>query len=239
MSYCGQHTLVKTNLGSGERTAKRLWCNAWSCPDCQPRRTKRLIAEANGGKPRTFLTLTMRADYPGGPIAQAKALNRAWRHLRQAICRKYKIKHLPHLTVMERTKQGTPHLHVLCRAPYIPQHWISEKMAAFVGAPIVDIRRIDGHRKIASYVAKYVGKQPHQFGTCKRYYKSRDYELRINWRTKRHHGPDVLFSRVDRPLWSVVQHWQQLGWYVEALTVDKAWCSPTGPPHPQAQPVPS
>lgn len=241
MSYCGQHTLVKTNIATLERNAKRLWCNAWSCPDCAPRRRSRLIAEANGGQPRTFLTLTMPADETADPVDQAKKLNRAWRSLRQAICRKYKIKRLPHMTVMEATKKGTPHLHVLCRAPFIPQQWISDKMRKLAGAPIVDIRRIDKHRAIATYVAKYVGKDPHQFGTCKRYYKSRDYELRKDHLQKKKHRADWTFSVETRPLWSVIAYWQSKGWWVNEVTKDKAvvippWRSPFKAQAPPGQP---
>ena len=51
------------------------------------------------------------------------------------------------------------------------------RVIPLIDAPIVDIRRIHGARHIAHYVAKYVGKGPGKFGTCKRYWHTRDYVL--------------------------------------------------------------
>jgi hypothetical protein len=50
-------------------------------------------------------------------------------------------------------------------------------MAELIGAPIVDIRRVKSTDAAANYVAKYVGKQPHHFATCKRYWSTRDFCL--------------------------------------------------------------
>lgn len=219
MSYCGQTTLATQIIGTPRRIAKVLYCRTWSCPDCAPRRRAQLIAQGIGGQPQTFLTLTMRADYPGGPIEQAKALNAAWRTLRQAIARRWKLKGIPHLAVIERTKEGVPHLHILARLPYIPQKWISQKMAAYIGSPIIDIRRIDKHRNVASYVAKYIGKEPHQFGTCKRYYRSRDYELREDRKGKRPPRPWLHHWRLTQRLSMVRDYWLEAGY---VLTLDTA-----------------
>lgn len=48
-------------------------------------------------------------------------------------------------------------------------------MQELTGSPIVDIRRVPNTNRIANYVAKYVGKEPHKFIRCKRYWSTRDY----------------------------------------------------------------
>jgi len=50
-------------------------------------------------------------------------------------------------------------------------------MAELISAPIIDIRRIRNQKETIRYVAKYITKAPAQFGTAKRYWSSRDYEL--------------------------------------------------------------
>jgi len=76
---------------------------------------------------------------------------------------------------MERTQAGEPHVHILLRAPFIPQDWISEQMERLISAPIVWIEAIEHVGKAVRYVTKYVGKAPAQFGRLKRYWQS------LNW----------------------------------------------------------
>jgi len=84
---------------------------------------------------------------------------------------------LPFLAVFEATKTGWPHLHILMRSRFIPQEWISAEMEAITGSPVVWIERISDLKKVASYIVKYCGKNPHRFGTTKRYWQSKDFAL--------------------------------------------------------------
>jgi hypothetical protein len=130
--------------------------------------------------------------------------------------RVYELTALPFLAVFEQTKLGWPHLHIVCRVPWIDQRWLSAQMDKAIGAPIVDIRRIANLQELAGYVAKYIGKDPHHFEGTKRYWKSKDYDLR---------SP---FEWPDKPTWQRrtidIRAWiteQQLAGY-------HAWCkSPT------------
>jgi len=140
-------------------------------------RKKQLMAQCIDGKPRTFLTLTSRRIENLSPDQAAKALSHAWRLLRLRIFRKFKITKLPFIAVLEATKLGWPHLHILMRAPFIPHKWLSEQMQELLDSPVVGIERIDTHRKLAVYVSKYCTKAEHKFGTAKRYWQSRDYQL--------------------------------------------------------------
>lgn len=76
---------------------------------------------------------------------------------------------------LERTKRGEPHAHILLRAPFIPQDWISEQMKRLINAPIVWIEAISHLGKAIRYVTKYVGKAPAKFGNLKRYWQSHNW----------------------------------------------------------------
>lgn len=140
-------------------------------------RSRQLVRQAYLGQPDTFLTLTVNPDIFKDPADRARHLARAWRLLRLRVMRKYKWKSLPFICVFEKTKRGEPHLHILLRSTWISQKFISETMEELMGAPIVDIRRIDDHNKLAAYIAKYIGKDPTMFAGTKRYWSSRDYAL--------------------------------------------------------------
>ena len=79
--------------------------------------------------------------------------------------------------MFEKTKTGWPHLHILCRMPYVPQAWLSRRMGELIDSPVVDIRALHNVRKAAAYVAKYIAKHPHRFEGCKRYWRSQDWVL--------------------------------------------------------------
>jgi len=84
---------------------------------------------------------------------------------------------VPFLAVVEAQKCGNPHLHIMLRGDYIPQPWLKQRMKEEIGAEICDIRYVAKRRKLANYVAKYCGKDPHRFGTSKRYWQSPDWQL--------------------------------------------------------------
>jgi len=172
---CSEYTLVKEFGQFTEAVA--LPCRSWRCQHCAPIRKRQLIAKACRGQPTTLLTLTVNPHRLDSPHERAVALSHAWRRLRRAIISKRNLEDLPFIAVFERHKSGEPHLHILMRAPFIPQRWIAGWMKAELGAPVVDIRRIWNPKRAAYYVAKYVGKDPERFDGCKRYWSSQDYEL--------------------------------------------------------------
>jgi len=152
-----------------------LRCNRWSCPECHPKRQARLKGEAFRGNPNTFITLTVNPEIGTGPDHRARDLVSAWRKVRRRAMKGWGNHKVPFIAVFEETKQGEPHLHILCRTKWIPQDWLSEEMQREIGAPIVDIRRVKGRKQVASYVTKYIGKNPEKFSGCKRYWRSQDY----------------------------------------------------------------
>lgn len=204
MSYCGERSLVKYQ-GESRIVASQL-CRAWTCPDCAPNRQKRLIAEAHAGSPNTFLTLTSRRREGLTANQAALELTRAWRLIRLRLMRHRRLKKLPFLAVMEATQSGWPHLHILLRSIWIDQRQLSAWMDELAESPIVDIRRIDNKGKVAAYVAKYVSKCAHKFGTAKRYYKSRDFDLRTE--------EELLRFLKKQPGWEA--HPKSINWLASA-----------------------
>ena len=173
--FCSEWSLVKHE--GLKRTITPLRCNCWSCDDCQPRRRARLFYQAMSGSPNTFITLTSNPAVGDSPEERAQALPNAWRIIVRRAKAKYGYKSIPYLCVFEATKYGEPHLHILARVPWIEQAWLSAQMDELTGAPIVDIRRVRTQKNIVSYVAKYVGKDPHHFDGTKRYWCTQDWSL--------------------------------------------------------------
>jgi len=136
-----------------------------------------LIALAKSGKPDTFITLTVNPATNLDPARRARALARAWPKIVKRAKKKYGYKSIPYLCVFEATKKGEPHLHILCRLKWIDQRWLSDQMRELINAPIVDIRRVRSTDQAAHYISKYIGKEPGHFKSCKRYWRTQDYEL--------------------------------------------------------------
>ena len=172
---CTDLTFVK-HLGDAVY-AEPIRCRRWSCDYCNPQRKRQLIAKGASGQPDTFLTLTSSPQTAETPALAAKVLVRAWRKVRLEIVRRYGYERVPFIAVFEATKRGLPHLHILVRCKWIDQAWLSDRMAHHARAPIVDIRRVTKAQDVVRYLFKYIGKAPHQFGSCKRYWSSMDYDL--------------------------------------------------------------
>ncbi|KKK77056.1 hypothetical protein LCGC14_2857450 [marine sediment metagenome] len=170
---CSEWSLVKRE--PTHTTVVPLRCHCWTCPECHPIRTQRLIAEAKAGNPNIFITLTSRNPGYGYPHEAAQKLARAWRIIRAEFLREHGKHSLPFICVFEKTEDGWPHLHIIGRCKWIEQKWLSERMDDLTGSPIADVRRAWGASKVAYYITKYVAKDPHRFEGTKRYWRSQDY----------------------------------------------------------------
>jgi len=217
--FCRDSSIVKA--GDGPLVVLPLRCKCWSCEDCRPDRTRRLVYEAKLGKPTLFITLTSRKRKDRSPSWAARELVKAWRLIR----RRYEATHgkgsIPFLAVFEETKRGWPHLHIVARCKWIDQAWLSEQMAELHDSPIVDVRAVKGLRKVAAYIVKYIGKNPMRFDGVKRYYRSLDYlipeadpELRLRPSRGR-------WERVDCPMSRMVQYLEEVG-FVAVIGHDEA-----------------
>lgn len=168
--YCKSRTIAIETKGFLQAFPMR--CKAWTCPSCAPKRRKMLIAEAIQGQPTRFVTLTCNPHWYDNPAARGAALAESWRAFVRAYRKDYPSRKLEYLAVLELTKNGEPHLHIIVRGPYISQKRLSTFMAAKMGAPIVDIRLVRGQADVAKYISKYISKRPIRLGTLKRYWRS-------------------------------------------------------------------
>lgn len=122
-----------------------------------------------------------------------------------------KIEIAAHFWVMEEHKSGWPHMHILWRGRYIPQWWLSDQLDELIQSPIVDIRRVKSPAQRAAYIAKYVGKKPHQFGTTKRYSQSRNYKLPSEWSNDRTIPKGLRWVERKTPAQQVIKGWIDKG----------------------------
>lgn len=149
----------------------------------------------------------------------------AWRVLVRRICKKLEIKRFEYFCVFEATKAGEPHLHILADFGYVKQKWLSAQMAGLINAPIVDIRAVKSKRHVAHYLTKYVGKDPHRFGSCKRYWTTRRYRVEY----PEPQEPDPIWTDrwyvIKWPLSVLAASWKGKGWDVamEGDTLVAMW----------------
>jgi hypothetical protein len=80
-------------------------------------------------------------------------IRKLWRMMRVLLSRKFG-ESLPFIAVLEFTKNGVAHLHVLF-GRYIRQDWLSDAWESIGGGKIVDIRFVDVHR-VSAYLAVYL-----------------------------------------------------------------------------------
>jgi len=198
MTLCASESLVNRTPEGGR--AVSLFCRSWNCETCAPRRKKQLQAIAAHGAPTKFLTLTIRPVIGRTPNEELTLLHSAWRIIAKRWARRVKKKSVPYIAFVEATKAGHPHLHILLRAPYLDTNKISQWMDELANSPIVKISEVKSKGHAASYVAKYAGKAPGKFGTHKRYWASRDYDLGKDETKKKGSGAGQHWERVSLSL---------------------------------------
>lgn len=168
---CSEASLV--NHGERKVRVITLWCRCWSCEMCEPGRKRRVCREVAEGQPNIFLTLTTRYVEGGDPVAEARRQGDAFAALARLIRKRWKGREFEYYVVREATKRGWPHLHLMIRSGFIPAKWLVEQWKALTGSYVVKIKAIYRVGNVAAYLAKYIGKAPHRFGTTKRYWHSR------------------------------------------------------------------
>lgn len=234
MSLCQGWSLVRTE--SVRTKAITLYCRSWLCPDCMPKRLRQLKRFAAGGNPSTFMTLTVSPRTGETIELRARALADGLKLLIKRARRKWTKGEIEYMAIFEETKKGEPHLHILMRAPFIPQRWLSQQMDELIAAPIVDIRRVASAKHAAAYVAKYVAKGPKAFGSLKRYWSSQGYNRAAARKRAEEFHEFASWIVEKRPLWTIRAMWELMGWQVIAddanciMTLYERRRDQTGPP---------
>jgi len=182
---CGEWTGSRIDLNTGEVAAGAIWCKSWLCEYCAPIRQKQLMAQAVSGNPNKFITLTSRyRPDEMTPSDAARQLVHAWRMVVQRGKREKLFKDIQYIAVFELTKKGWPHLHILARCSFLAQSWLSDRLREYADSPIVDVRTVKSRKRAAWYIAKYTAKAPTKIDGCKRYWRTRGYDLSPNKRDK-------------------------------------------------------
>ncbi len=170
---CSEAISVNQNSKGGKATI--LTCKRWSCPICHPVNRRKVIRLGKRGKPEKFMTLTVNPHLFDTPDQAARAMRDAFAKLIRLIRKKNPNRTIEYLRVFEKTKLGWPHLHILMRAPWIGQKWLSETWRELSGAFIVDIRAVDNVEKAVWYVVKYIGKELAKFEGVQRWFRSKNW----------------------------------------------------------------
>jgi len=224
---CSESSMV--NQGWNGIQAVTLRCRSWKCPLCEESRRKQLVALARSGNPTTFITLTVNPEFGASQYDRARRLADAWRVIVRLAKTKYGYKSIPYMCVFEATKNGEPHLHILARVKWISQSWMSEQMDKLMKAPVVDIRTVTDKKKLAYYISKYCGKEPHRFETCKRYWSTRDWEVEKFVPEKPEGVWDHTWTLVRTPLGQLADEWRAQGREVQQSR-HRLLCTWHGPP---------
>jgi hypothetical protein len=108
--------------------------------------------------PTRFLTLTLKPQPSKTSVELLDLANRSWSILWRRFRRKYGPLAVGYVKVVELTKRGTPHLHILVECPFVAQKWLSKQWKELTGSYIVDIRRIKSQRMLTGYLTSYLTK---------------------------------------------------------------------------------
>jgi len=142
-------TTTKTAREPDNRSEEYL---AWLRRRRRNRLYQRAMSGMRVGGNLKFVTLTTSRE----AMKAGLDIRASWRTLlqrlrRRSLCSGY-------VKVMEYTKAGLPHMHLVMRGPWLSQSWLSEQWAQIHLSPIVDVRRVQRRDGAASYLAKYMGK---------------------------------------------------------------------------------
>lgn len=185
-----------TSLDTTTETAREDY-HAWNMRRRRARAYQRIKSGMAVGGNIKFITLTTSwAAWDAGKDIRQSFRAFIMRLRRRSLCTGY-------VKVIEFTKAGLPHLHILLRGPYIPQWWLSKIWGEIHLSPIVDVRAVRGRDGAAGYLAKYMGKD-------KRSRQSWSWDW--VWRGFVQDWKNLL--RVTRPamftLTNVIQAWENL-----------------------------
>jgi len=157
--FCGRCCIRGIDPKTNRTVYRRLNCGSWTCPYCGPRRArrarKRICEVAEGLNLKYFLTLTLNPKKLEHPKLAVPHLRLTFNAFREYLRREFGVAPT-YICVLEFTKKGVPHLHVLLDR-YIRQQWISRVWEKLGGGRVVFIKQVTV-RRIARYLSKYLTK---------------------------------------------------------------------------------
>lgn len=153
---CGSGVVLYADPDTGDLIITPTRCHRWDCPHCAPVRKAEVMARARAGRPERIIVLTLRPMPSKNLSARIDYIRLMWRRLLQRIRRQYGP--IEWMAALELQKNGTPHLHILQRGPYISQRWLSAAWMHLTGSFRVHISKIDHERGAIDECTKYLTK---------------------------------------------------------------------------------
>lgn len=168
-------------------------CKRWGCKSCGPRKARKMAYRVESAVPNKFITLTCNPNHMEAP---RQVYDRTRRQLSEMakVLRK-KLGEFEYLRILEVTKKGMPHYHLLARCPYIPQSDLSTIWNELTNAPIVDVRKIQKCDNVFRYMVKYLCKQTYIPWT----------DRRASW-SKNFFKPEPPFEPLDLNIGAIKRH---------------------------------
>ena len=179
-------------------------CKRWGCRHCGERKMTHYGWKCLAAKPNKLITLTVANRLWDTPRLAFDGTKGKIAQLATRLRRKYE--EFEYFKVLEVTKIGWPHYHLIARSPYIPQREISGAWSELTGAPIVDVRKIKKSQDVYFYVVKYLGKQKYIPWTNRRCSWSKNFFPIEEWKA----GPGLELKTMgwsdDHPAAIIRQH---------------------------------
>lgn len=173
-AFCGRFSAFKVS-SQGTRLVD-LPCRCWSCTDCQRLLRALIRKRIMSGQPNTFLTLTVNPKLHSSREEREDVMKRGLNKLAQRARIEWPKVRFEYFAVVELTKRGEVHFHVMCQAPFIPKQWLVTQWEKLTGAIIVDVKRISSKAGATRYVTKYTSKNPERLANHRRFVVSQGYE---------------------------------------------------------------
>lgn len=152
-------SVIEQNKATGTYRLRGVTCKRWNCPPCSRAKIRDLAQWIKLAAPTKLLTLTVDPKLHKNPEAAWLATAVRVPELIRALRTRYG--EVEYLRVVEETKHGWPHYHLMVRSSYLPQPVIVVLWKKMTGAEIVDIRQIHGFFNSITYLVKYLSKLHH------------------------------------------------------------------------------
>ena len=206
---CGDGSLI--NDSDGVVDIKQDCCGKWSCEDAAPVRKAMCRREVIDGDPNAQLTATASHTWSKDPIEHrlklAKALNKLLKRWRRYSNSPVEMWFSTEAHPGDGPNSGWPHIHAAVRAKFIPIEKLREWWIELTGSWNIGITA-KTPEEIANYVTKYLTKDLHKYGNCRRYWKTRGYILK---KEKPVFDRENTVRKGGHPkIWTL--HYQRLGW---------------------------
>ncbi len=132
-------------------------CKRWGCRHCGERKIRHFGLKCQNAEPNRLITLTVDTKIWESPREAFEGTKRMVTRLAVKVRRAFG--EFEYFKVLEVTKKGWPHYHLIVRSGYIPHRFLSDEWNHLTGAPIVDVRKIKKPADVYFYIMKYLAKQ--------------------------------------------------------------------------------